>query len=85
MNSTASLRLSKYVEYLLSQVSQTDDVAMMDLGSQAQPLQEVVSLLTQDAAPVKQKEEVAADEGKPPAQESKLLEKRHSKPMLLKL
>jgi len=52
MNSTGNLELSKYDEYLLSQVSQTDDVAMMDLRSQTQPLQEVVKLLMQDAAPV---------------------------------
>jgi hypothetical protein len=74
MNRTANLGLSQYDEYLLSQVSQTDDVAMMDLGSQTQSLQEVVNLLMQDAAPVKLKEVVAVDEGKPPAKENRCIQ-----------
>ncbi len=46
---------------------------MMDLGSQTQPLQEVVNLLTPDVAPVTSKEEVIGVEGKPPAKENFLL------------
>ncbi len=46
---------------------------MLDLGSQTQLSQELVNLVTQDVAPAKAKEEIAADEGKPPAQENNVV------------
>jgi hypothetical protein len=70
MNSTGDLGHSEYDEYLLSEISQTDDVSMLDLVSQSQLSQEVVNLVTQNPAPVKAEEELPADERKPPAQEN---------------
>ena len=83
MNSSSNLGLSDYDEYLISQVSETVDGDMMDLGSQTQPLQELVKFLTPDVAPVSSKEEDVAPvsskeedigvDGKPPAKENILL------------
>jgi hypothetical protein len=54
----------------LAKISQTDDAAMIDLGSQTQTLQEVVNLLMPNVAPATPKEEVIGVEGKPPAKEN---------------
>ncbi len=56
--------ISEYDEYLLGQISQTDDDVILVLGSQSQLSQQVVNLVTQDPAPDKQKEECTANEGK---------------------
>jgi hypothetical protein len=59
--------LYDYDEYLFSRISQTDDAAMLDLGSHSQLSQEVLNLVTQDLAPVEAKEEFPVDEGRPPS------------------